>query len=151
MRRFFYTHFDESVPHEIECEYNRLRRKEMWNDEKEKAHRASSVNFYELEPVLADPSSLPAAETEKAENEIKANRLKYLSLALIKLKTDFPEGYILIKEYYYSVSNDKFTYPMLAARHGMTINMVRYRINLAKASLKNYIIAYENENQHLCN
>ena len=145
MSRFFYTHFGESVPHEIECEYNKLRRKEMWNDEKEKAYRASSVNFYELEPALADPSSLPSAEKEKADNERKANRLKYLSIGLAKMKKDSPVSYTLIKEYYCSASDDKFTYPMLAARHGLTTDIVRYRIRLAKEALRNFIISHEND------
>ena len=59
-----------------------------------------------------------------------------------KLKTDFADGYKLIKEYFYS--DRKMTYPILAAKYGLTVDIVRYRIHIAKNILKRYIVMHEN-------
>ena len=56
MGKFFYTHFGDDVPRHIEDEYNKLRRKEMWIEEKEADFRAYSVDYDELVTVIADPS-----------------------------------------------------------------------------------------------
>ena len=55
MGKFFYTHFGDDVPRHIEDEYNKLRRKEMWIEEKEADFRAYSVDYDELVTVIADP------------------------------------------------------------------------------------------------
>lgn len=75
MGKFFYTHFGDDVPRHIEDEYNKLRRKEMWIEEKEADFRAYSVDYDELVTVIADPSTLPI-------NEIAAEKKHYFSLGL---------------------------------------------------------------------
>lgn len=75
MRKFFYKHFGDDVPRHIEDEYNKLRRKEMWIEEKEADFRAYSVDYDELVTIIADPSTLPV-------NEIAAEKKPYFSLGL---------------------------------------------------------------------
>ena len=138
MGRFFYTHFGDDVPQHIEKEYNKLRRQEMWLEEKEADFRAFSVDYKEIETVLADPSTLPV-------NEIAAEKeaMFQARLAMEMLKAEFPEGYELIKDYFYGTS--KVTLMYLASKYGITKDKVRYRLRLAKEKLKEYIIMHENK------
>lgn len=71
------------------------------------------------------------------------NRLDYLPDALELLKSDFPEGYELIRDYF--LREDKVTMWYLVEKYGLSIDMVRYRIKIAKQKLKEYIILHENE------
>ena len=132
MGKFFYTHFGDDVPRLIEDEYNKLRRKEMWIEEKEADFRAYSVDYDELVTVIA-------AEKEA----LFQSRLDFLPVAMEMLRAEFPEGYALIKDYFYSTN--KVTLMYLASKYGLTKNMVRYRLRLAKEKLKEYIILHENE------
>lgn len=143
MGRFFYTHFGDDVPQHIEKEYNKLRRQEMWLEEKEADFRAFSVDYKEIETVLADPSTLPVNEIAAEKEAMFQAQLDYLPVALEMLRAEFPEGYALIKDYFYST--DKVTLMFLASKYGLTKNMVRYRLRLAKEKLKEYIILHENE------
>ena len=143
MGRFFYTHFGDDVPQHIEKEYNKLRRQEMWLEEKEADFRAFSVDYKEIETVLADPSTLPVNEIAAEKEAMFQARLDYLPVALEMLRAEFPEGYALIKDYFYSTDN--VTLMFLASKYGLTKNMVRYRLRLAKEKLKEYIILHENE------
>ena len=59
------------------------------------------------------------------------------------LKTDYPEGYALIQDYF--LSDDKVTMPYLASKYGLSIDKIRYRIRIAKQKIKDYIIMHENE------
>ena len=141
MGRFFYTHFGDDVPQHIEKEYNKLRRQEMWLEEKEADFRAFSVDYKEIETVLADPSTLNEIAAEK-EAMFQA-RLDFLPIAMEMLKAEFPEGYELIKDYFYGTS--KVTLMYLASKYGITKDKVRYRLRLAKEKLKEYIIMHENK------
>lgn len=143
MRKFFYTHFGDDVPRHIEDEYNKLRRKEMWIEEKEADFRAYSVDYDELVTVIADPSTLPVNEIAAEKEALFQSRLDYLPTAMEMLKAEFPEGYALIKDYFYSANKVILMY--LASKYGLTKNMVRYRLRLAKEKLKEYIILHENE------
>lgn len=58
------------------------------------------------------------------------------------LRSDYPEGYFLIRDYYYN--QDKVSMMYLASKYGMTIEAVRYRIDRAKELLKDYITLHEN-------
>ncbi len=143
MRKFFYTHFGDDVPLHIEDKYNKLRRKEMWIEEKEADFRAYSVDYDELVTVIADPSTLPVNEIAAEKEALFQSRLDYLPTAMEMLKAEFPEGYELIREYYYGTG--KVTLMYLASKYGLTKNMVRYRLRIAKEKLKEYIILHENE------
>ena len=143
MGRFFYTHFGDDVPQHIEKEYNRLRRQEMWIEEKEADFRAVSVDYKEIETVIADPSTLPVNEIAAEKEAMFQARLDFLPIAMEMLKAEFPEGYELIKDYFYSTS--KVTLMYLASKYDITKDKVRYRLRLAKEKLKEYIIMHENE------
>ena len=77
------------------------------------------------------------------ELDAKNGRLDYLPDALELLKSDFPEGYELIRDYF--LREDKVTMWYLVEKYGLSIDMVRYRIKIAKQKLKEYIILHENE------
>ena len=143
MRKFFYTHFSNDVLRHIEDEYNKLRRKEMGIEEKEADFRAYSVDYDELVTVIADPSTLPVNEIAAEKEALFQSRLDYLPTAMEMLKAEFPEGYELIKDYFYGTN--KVTLMYLASKYGLTKNMVRYRLRLAKEKLKEYIILHENK------
>ena len=143
MGRFFYTHFGDDVPQHIEKEYNKLRRQEMWLEEKEADFRAFSVDYKEIETVLADPSTLPVNEIAAEKEAMFQARLDFLPIAMEMLKAEFPEGYDLIKDYFYVTS--KVTLMYLASKYGITKDKVRYRLRLAKEKLKEYIIMHENK------
>ena len=70
-------------------------------------------------------------------------RLDFLPIAMEMLKAEFPEGYELIKDYFYGTS--KVTLMYLASKYGITKDKVRYRLRLAKEKLKEYIIMHENK------
>ena len=59
------------------------------------------------------------------------------------LKSENPEGYALIKDYFYS--EKKVSLMFLACKYGITFEAVRYRLDQAKAMLKDYIIMHENK------
>lgn len=143
MGRFFYTHFGDDVPQHIEKEYNKLRRQEMWLEEKEADFRAFSVDYKEIETVLADPSTLPVNEIAAEKEAMFQARLDFLPIAMEMLKAEFPEGYELIKDYFYGTS--KVTLMYLASKYGITKDKVRYQLRLAKEKLKEYIIMHENK------
>ena len=115
MGRFFYTHFGDDVPQHIEKEYNKLRRQEMWLEEKEADFRAFSVDYKEIETVLADPSTLPVNEIAAEKEAMFQARLDFLPIAMEMLKAEFPEGYELIKDYFYGTS--KVTLMYLASKY----------------------------------
>lgn len=142
MGKFFYTHFGDNVPRHIEDEYNKLRRKEMWIEEKEADFRAFSVDYDEVVTVIADPSTLPVNEIAAEKEAQFQERLDYLPVAMEMLRAEFPEEYELIREYYYGTG--KVTLMYLASKYGTTKDKVRYRLRLARERLKEYIIMHEN-------
>ena len=83
------------------------------------------------------------SDEEEKEQIRHRNRLDYLPDALELLKSDFPEGYELIRDYF--LREDKVTMWYLVEKYGLSIDMVRYRIKIAKQKLKEYIILHENE------
>ena len=143
MGRFFYKHFGDEVPLHIEKEYNKLRRRELWLEEKEAEFRTYSVDFDEIAGALADPSTLPINEIAAEKEALFNARLDYLPVAMDMLRAEFPEGYDLIVDYFYG--KDKVTLIFLASKYGITKDMVRYRMQLAKDKLKAYIILHENK------
>ena len=142
MGKFFYTHFGDNVPRHIEDEYNKLRRKEMWIEEKEADFRAFSVDYDEVVTVIADPSTLPVNEIAAEKEAQFQERLDYLPVAMEMLRAEFPEEYELIREYYYGTG--KVTLMYLASKYGTTKDKVRYRLRLARERLKEYISMHEN-------
>lgn len=99
-----------------------------------------SLLMYAANP---DPASIPISEEEEQEQIRHRNRHDYLPDALELLKSDFPEGYELIRDYF--LREDKVTMWYLVEKYGLSIDVVRYRIKIAKQKLKEYIILHENE------
>lgn len=141
MGKFFYTHFGDDVPCYIEKEYNKLRRKEMWIEEKEADFRAFSVDYDEVVTVIADPSTIPVNEIAAEKEAQFQARLDYLPVAMEMLRAEFPEGYEMIRDYYYGTG--KVTLIYLASKYSTTKDKVRYRLRLAREKLKEYIIMHE--------
>ena len=141
MAGFFYMHFGDDVPESIEKEYNRMLLHEQYLDKKEQKFRVQTADFDEVIAVCPDPGTLPINEIEVEHKRIHDARLKYLPVALGLLKSEFPDLYQLINEYYYAEA--KITMADLGERHGLTKETVRYRIRSAKEKLKSYIIMHE--------
>ena len=142
MNRFFYKHFGENIPNHIEKEYNKLLRKEKYLEERDNEFIVRAVNFEEIQESIPDPKSLPENEIESENQKIHEKRLDFLPIALEMLRCDFPEEYVLIHDYY--LSGEKTSVQYLTEKYGLTANVVRYRLKLAREMLKKFIITYEN-------
>ena len=134
MNRLFYKHFNDDVPNHIEREYNKLLRKEKYLEERDKEFILQRVDFEEIQESIPDPKSLPENEIESENQKIHEKRLDFLPIALEMLRCDFPEGYVLIHDYY--LSGEKTSVQYLTEKYGLTANVVRYRLKLARKMLK---------------
>ena len=101
-----------------------------------------SADFDDVLEINPDPASIPISEFEAEEIQKHNRRLDYLPVAMQMLRADYPEGYFLIRDYYYN--QDKVSMMYLASKYGMTFEAVRYRIDRAKELLKDYITLHEN-------
>jgi len=142
MGRFMYQHFGDGVPRYIEAEYNRMLRREQYLEEREVAFRAQSSDFHAVQEVIADPASLPINEIAEERQRQRNAQLNFLPVALEMLRCDFPEGYELIKDYYFN--KEKVTLLYLVEKYGLTKPVVKYRLKIAREKLKSFIIAHEN-------
>lgn len=142
MGRFMYQHFGNGVPRRIEVEYNKMLRHEQYLEERDAEYLAQSVSYEDVQDVIADPASLPINSIEAKKSSRHNARLAFLPVALEMLRCDYPEGYRLILDYYYS--NKKVTLLYLAAKYGLTVNKVYYRMQIARDKLRDYIIMHEN-------
>lgn len=142
MSRFLYVHFDEDVPRNVEKEYNRMLRREKYLEERDAEYLNQSADFDDVLEINPDPASIPISEFEAEEIQKNNRRLDYLPVAMQMLRADYPEGYFLIRDYYYN--QDKVSMMYLASKYGMTFEAVRYRIDRAKELLKDYITLHEN-------
>ena len=118
-------------------------RKERYIEELDAKNGKIYPDFDDVLSSNPDPASIPISEEEEKEQIRHRNRLDYLPDALELLKSDFPEGYELIRDYF--LREDKVTMWYLVEKYGLSIDMVRYRIKIAKQKLKEYIILHENE------
>lgn len=144
MGRFMYVHFGDDVPRKIEEEYNKLLRREQYLRERDAENGLIDiVDFDDVLELQPDPASLPINEYEAAEKLRHDRRLDYLPTAMELLRTENPEGYALIKDYFYG--EKKVSLMFLASKYGITFEAVRYRLDQAKAMLKEYIILHENK------
>lgn len=131
MEKFFYKHFGNEVSNSIEREYNRLLIQEYNQEIREQKNRVQTLDFYEVAEFFPDPVSLPAYELEREEERLHCKRLEYLPKALQLLKIEYPELYMLVIEYFFA--NEKVTMAALAEVHSMSVDKIRYRIELARA------------------
>lgn len=143
MGKFMYVHFNDDVPRNIETEYNKLLRKEKYLEERDYENGMIYPDFDDVLAVNPDPASIPISDEEEQEQIRHRKRLEYLSDGIERLKTDFPEGYELIRDYF--LGDDKVTMWYLVKKYDLSIDIVRYRIKIAKQKLKDYIILHENE------
>ncbi|MDO5148156.1 MAG: hypothetical protein Q4D76_02060 [Oscillospiraceae bacterium] len=142
MGRFIYQHFGDDVPRHIEVEYNRMLRREQYLEEREMGFRAMSADFNAVQEVMPDPATLPTNEIADERQRQRNARLNFLPVALEMLRCDFPEGYELIKDYYFN--KEKVTLLYLVEKYGLTKPVVKYRLKIAREKLKSFIIAHEN-------
>lgn len=142
MGRFKYHHFGNGVPRRIEVEYNKMLRHEQYLEERDAEYLAQSVSYEDVQDVIADPASLPINSIEAEKSSRHNARLAFLPVALEMLRCDYPEGYRLILDYYYG--DKKVTLLYLAAKYGLTVNKVYYRMQIARDKLRDYIIMHEN-------
>ncbi len=142
MGRFMYVHFNDEVPRNIEREYNKLLRKEKYLEEKDAENGLIYPDFDDVLAMHPDPAAFPIMDEEEQQKIRHRERLKYLPVALELLRKEYPEGHKLINDYFFS-QGDKVTMWHLVEKYGLTIDMVRYRLERAKEKLKMYIIMNE--------
>lgn len=142
MARFIYQHFGDDVPRHIEVEYNKMLRREQYLEEREADFRAMSADFNAVQEVMPDPASLPINELAEENQRIHDTHLDFLPVALEMLRCNYPEGYELIRDYYFG--EEKVSLLYLMEKHGLTRPVVKYRLKLAREKLKSFIIAHEN-------
>lgn len=139
MNKYLYTYFGDAVPRNVEKEYNRLRRKEQYLEEQDKAHGIALAEDAEIFEQYPDRSG----DWYKTDGDIlQEERLKYLPIALELLRLNYPEEYALIHDYYFSEENMTLVY--LAKRYKMSRQVAAYKFSKAISLLKNYIISHEN-------
>ena len=143
MGRFMYVHFGDDVPRNIEKEYNKLLRKERYLEELDAKNGKIYPDFDDVLAMHPDPASFSIIDEEEQQKIRHRDRLEYLPVALELLRKEYPEGYELINDYFFS-QGDKVTMWHLVEKYGLTIDMVRYRLERAKEKLKMYIIIHEN-------
>ena len=143
MGRFMYVHFNDEVPRNIEREYNKLLRKEKYLEEKDAENGLIYPDFDDVLAMHPDPASFSIIDEEEQQKIRHRERLEYLPVALELLRKEYPEGYELINDYFFP-QGDKVTMWHLVEKYGLTIDMVRYRLERAKEKLKMYIIIHEN-------
>ena len=117
-------------------------RREKYLEERDAEYLNQSADFDDVLEINPDPASIPISEFEAEEIQKHNRRLDYLPVAMQMLRADYPEGYFLIRDYYYN--QDKVSMMYLASKYGMTFEAVRYRIDRAKELLKDYITLHEN-------
>lgn len=148
MGRFIYKHFGSDIPRNIEKEYNRMLRKEQYQRERDAENGLIEVDdFEQLISYIADPASLPENEIAEEQKRIHDKRLYFLSIAMETLRTDYPEEYALIREYYYS--NDNVTVYNLMKKYGVSRSVIRTRLSHAREILKKFILMYEHNHSEL--
>ena len=116
MSRFLYVHFDEDVPRNVEKEYNKMLRREKYLEERDAEYLNQSADFDDVLEINPDPASIPISEFEAEEIQKHNRRLDYLPVAMQMLRADYPEGYFLIRDYYYN--QDKVSMMYLASKYG---------------------------------
>ena len=141
MSRFLYVHFNGDIPRNVEKEYNKMLRREKYLEERDAEYLNQSADFDDVLEINPDPASIPISEYEAEEIRKDNRRLDYLPTAMEMLRTDYPEGYDLISEYY--LGEDKVTLFYLMEKYGLTRPMAKYRMKVAKEKLKSYIILHE--------
>ena len=115
----------------------------MATDPKSFLYSVRNEVFDDVLELQPDPASLPINEYEAEEKKRHDSRLDYLPTAMELLRSENPEGYALIKDYFYS--EKKVSLMFLASKYGITFEAVRYRLNQAKTMLKEYFILHETE------
>lgn len=100
-------------------------------------------DFYDVLAIKPDPASFSIIDEEEQQKIRHRERLEYLPVVLELLRKEYPEGYELINDYFFS-QVDNVTMWHLVEKYGLTIDMVRYRLERAKEKLKMYIIIHEN-------
>ena len=128
MSRFFYQHFGDDVPKNIQVECNKMLRHEQYLEERDAEFMAQLTNFDKVLEAIPDPASLPINEIAEENRRRKEARLEFLPDALEMLRNDYPEGYELIQDYYFGKKKVPFRH--LAKKYGMTIAVIKYRLSL---------------------
>ena len=107
MSRFLYVHFNEDIPRNVEKEYNKMLRREKYLEERDAEYLNQSADFDDVLEINPDPANIPISEYEAEEIRKDNRRLDYLPTAMEMLRTDYPEGYDLISEYYLVLPHGK--------------------------------------------
>lgn len=143
-KKHYYFKFDESVPENIEKQYNRIVRNEEYLLEKD---ALGTAYFFGDENELYKYNIMNCIARDQKEMEDAARYqadLELLHKALIKLKEDFPNEYDVIMSYYFS--EEKVTMRSIAEERNISRQAVNGTLKRAYRHLKRYIDLYKSEN-----
>lgn len=142
MHKYRYISFGDGVPKDIEQEYNRMCRKEQYQEETDFVHGVVHFDYDGLLHTIVDLTTLPQYQRELEHERIRRRRLELIPIALEWLKEKYPDDYELIFEHY--LSADRANVLLLAERYGVTHQAICKRLAAAREHLKEYIILHEN-------
>ena len=135
--------FGDEVSGEIEREYNRLCRKEQYQEEKDASHGVVRLDYDSLLQGVADRTSYPEYQEELKAEQLLRERLDMLPIALEWLKEKYPNDYDLINAYYFSERKINMVY--LAEKYGLTHQALSKKMSKARQRLKEFITLYEKQ------
>ena len=130
------------IPDHIVKEYNKIINHERYLERKDRAHGLIYTNFDKLLEVIPDPDSIPISVEEEERRELYEARFICLPTVLKKLKEESKSDYQLIYDFY--LAENRLTQKKIAAKYGLTLDAVRYRIHRATEKLKELIDSYIN-------
>lgn len=143
MSKYKYIYFGDDVPKSIEREYNRMCRKEQYQDERNKKH---GVHVLPYDPFLYSVADRTLTEEYRAEVQAELQweqKHETLPKALEWLERNYFDEYKLIQDYYYS--NREISLDSLAECYGITKQALSKRLSAARERLKKFIIKHENK------
>ncbi len=143
MGKYRYICFGDEVSGEIEREYNRLCRKEQYQEEKDASHGVVRLDYDSLLQGVADRTSYPEYQEELKAEQLLRERLDMLPIALEWLKEKYPNDYDLINAYYFSERKINMVY--LAEKYGLTHQALSKKMSKARQRLKEFITLYEKQ------
>ena len=143
MGKYRYICFGDEVSGEIEREYNRLCRKEQYQEEEDASHGVVRLDYDSLLQGVADRTSYPEYQEELKAEQLLRERLDMLPIALEWLKEKYPNDYDLINAYYFSERKINMVY--LAEKYGLTHQALSKKMSKARQRLKEFITLYEKQ------
>ena len=143
MNKYKYIYFGNDVPKSVEQEYNRMCRKEQYQDERDKKYGVHTLAY---DPFLYSVADITLTEEYQSEMQAELQwkqKQEILPIALKWLERDYFGEYKVIRDYYYS--DCEITLDSLAKNYGITKQALSKRLTTVRKRLKKFIIKHESK------